>query len=206
MLTLIDNYDSFTYNLVHFLGELGVKCHVYRNDEISVSKVLAAKPKALVISPGPCTPDEAGICLDLIRKAAGKVPIFGVCLGYQSIGQAYGGQIIPAPTLMHGKLSNVAHSGSGVFSGCPDTLRVTRYHSLMLDDASLPDCLSPTAHTEDGLLMGVEHKSHPVHGVLFHPESVASDAGHTLLANFLDIAGIPRHAHIPQIERPAMIA
>ncbi len=206
MLTLIDNYDSFTYNLVHFLGELGAKCRVYRNDEISVTKVLAEKPKALVISPGPCTPDDAGICLDLIRKAKGKVPIFGVCLGYQSIGQAYGGKVVPAPTLMHGKLSNITHTNSGVFSGLPDVLRVTRYHSLMLENASLPDCLRPTAHTQDGLLMAVAHSTHPVHGVLFHPESIASDGGHALLANFLDIAGIRRHATVPQIERPAMIA
>ncbi|MGI9407839.1 MAG: anthranilate synthase component II [Hyphomicrobiaceae bacterium] len=202
MLTLIDNYDSFTYNLVHFLGELGAKCRVYRNDEISVAKVLAEKPKALVISPGPCSPDEAGICLDLIKKAKGKVPTFGVCLGYESIGQAYGGKIVAAPTLMHGKLSNVRHTGRGVFTGLPETLSVTRYHSLMLERASLPDCLEPTAETDDGLLMAVQHTTHPVHGVLFHPESIASEAGHSILANFLDIAGLKRHKTVPQIERP----
>lgn len=206
MLTLIDNYDSFTYNLVHFFGELGVKCRVYRNDEISVAKVLAEKPQALVISPGPCTPDDAGICLKLLKKTNGKVPIFGVCLGYQSIGQAYGGSVVPAPNLMHGKLSNVHHTGETVFAGLPDPMRVTRYHSLMLDEASLPNCLVPTAHTDDGLLMGISHTTHPVHGVLFHPESIASDGGHALMANFLDIAGIRRHANVPQVERPAMIA
>ncbi len=206
MLTLIDNYDSFTYNLVHFLGELGAKCRVYRNDEVSAARVLAEKPEALVISPGPCTPNDAGICLNLIKRAKGKVPIFGVCLGYQSIGQAYGGRVIAAPTLMHGKLSNVIHQGEGVFAGLNGTLSVTRYHSLMLERESLPGCLEPSAETEDGLLMAIQHRDHPVHGVLFHPESIASQAGHAILANFLDIAGIKRHATIPQAKRPALIA
>ncbi|MEO0617704.1 MAG: aminodeoxychorismate/anthranilate synthase component II [Pseudomonadota bacterium] len=206
MLTLIDNYDSFTWNLVHFIGDFGVKCRVYRNDEKSVTAVLAEKPSAIVLSPGPCTPDEAGICLDLVTRAKGKVPIFGVCLGYQSIGQAYGGRIVRAPTLMHGKRSNITHNGLGLFDEIRSPIRVTRYHSLMLDQKSLPDALEATAKTDDGLLMAVSHKRHPVHGVLFHPESVASEAGHAIIANFLDMAGIRRHAHTPEITRPAQVA
>ena len=189
MLTLIDNYDSFTYNLVHYLGELGAACRVYRNDQISVDAVLAEKPKGIVLSPGPCTPNEAGICLDLIKAAGPNVPLLGVCLGHQAIGQAYGGRVIRAPELMHGKLSTIAHRNKGVFEGLPKRFQVTRYHSLIVERKSLPDCLSITAETDDGLIMGLEHAAHPVHGVQFHPESIASEQGHALLANFLALAG-----------------
>jgi anthranilate synthase component 2 len=189
MLTLIDNYDSFTYNLVHYLGELGASCRVYRNDQVTVDQVLAEKPKGIVLSPGPCTPNEAGICLDLIRAAAPAVPLLGVCLGHQAIGQAYGGKVIRAPELMHGKLSVISHRGKGVFEGLPKRFQVTRYHSLIVERKSLPDSLSVTAETDDGLIMGLAHQSHPVHGVQFHPESIASEQGHALLANFLALAG-----------------
>jgi anthranilate synthase component 2 len=189
MLTLIDNYDSFTYNLVHYLGELGATCRVYRNDQVTVDEVLAEKPKGIVLSPGPCTPNEAGICLDLIRAAGSKVPLLGVCLGHQAIGQAYGGKVIRAPELMHGKLSAISHRAKGVFEGLPKRFQVTRYHSLIVERKSLPDCLAVTAETDDGLIMGLEHMSHPVHGVQFHPESIASEQGHALLANFLVLAG-----------------
>ena len=189
MLTLIDNYDSFTYNLVHYLGELGAPCRVYRNDQVSVEQVLAEKPKAIVLSPGPCTPNEAGICLDLIRAAGSKVPMLGVCLGHQAIGQAYAVKVIRAPELMHGKLSTIGHRNKGVFEGLPKRFQVTRYHSLIVERKSLPDCLSITAETDDGLIMGLQHATHPVHGVQFHPESIASEQGHALLANFLGLAG-----------------
>ena len=192
MLTLIDNYDSFTYNLVHFLGELGATARVYRNDKISVDGVMAEKPSAIVLSPGPCDPDRAGICLDLIKRAGPEVPILGVCLGHQAIGQVYGGRIVRAPTLMHGKLSKVHHTGQGVFEGIAQDFSATRYHSLIIDRASLPEELEITATTNDGLIMGVRHKSYPVHGVQFHPESIASDHGHQLLANFLDLARVDR--------------
>ncbi len=192
MLTLIDNYDSFTYNLVHFLGELGASARVYRNDKISVDGVMAEKPSAIVLSPGPCDPDRAGICLDLIKRAGPEVPILGVCLGHQAIGQVYGGRIVRAPTLMHGKLSKVHHTGQGVFEGIAQDFSATRYHSLIIDRASLPEELEITATTNDGLIMGVRHKSYPVHGVQFHPESIASEHGHQLLANFLDLARVDR--------------
>ena len=187
-ITVIDNYDSFTYNLVHYLGELGARIEVHRNDRIGVADVLAARPDGIVLSPGPATPDTAGICLDLIREAGGHVPILGVCLGHQAIGQAYGGQVVRAPSLMHGKTSTIGHDGSGVFHGLPGSFTATRYHSLMVDRDRLPDCLRITATTEDGLIMGLSHTSHPVHGVQFHPESIASEHGHALLANFLKIA------------------
>ena len=190
MLTLIDNYDSFTYNLVHFLGELGAECRVHRNDALSVAAVLAEKPQAIVLSPGPCTPNEAGICLDLIAKAGAKIPILGVCLGHQAIGQAYGGEVVRAPKLMHGKLSSIHHRGKGLFEGLPNRFQATRYHSLIVERTTLPDCLEVTAETEDGLIMGLRHRLHPVHGVQFHPESIASEHGHQLLANFLGLAGI----------------
>ena len=190
MLILIDNYDSFTYNLVHYLGELGAESLVIRNDKISADDVLAKKPKAIVLSPGPCTPNEAGICLELIKKAGPKIPLLGVCLGHQSIGQAYGGKVIRAPTPMHGKLSTITNTGKGVFKGLPKSFQITRYHSLIVERASLPDCLQVTAETADGLIMGLQHKSHPVHGVQFHPESIASEQGHALLANFLTLAGL----------------
>jgi anthranilate synthase component II len=193
MLLLIDNYDSFTYNLVHFLGELGAACQVVRNDKIAVAEVLKLAPKAIVLSPGPCTPNEAGICLELIEKAGPKIPILGVCLGHQAIGQVYGGKVIRAPVLMHGKLSKITHKGKGIFKGLPKSFEATRYHSLIVERSSLPDCLAVTAETtQDGqrLIMGLQHKTHPVHGVQFHPESIASEHGHALLANFLELAGL----------------
>ena len=188
MLVLIDNYDSFTYNLVHFLGELGTTSEVIRNDKVTADEVLKMKPKAIVLSPGPCTPNEAGVCLDLIAKAGSKIPLLGVCLGHQSIGQAYGGKVIRAPEPMHGKLSTITHTNKGVFKDLPEKIEVTRYHSLIVERESLPDCLEVTAETSDGIIMGLMHKTHPVHGVQFHPESIASQQGHALLANFLDLA------------------
>lgn len=190
MLLLIDNYDSFTYNLVHFLGELGAECEVVRNDELTAVEAIAKKPQAIVLSPGPCTPNEAGICLDLIAKAGATIPILGVCLGHQSIGQAYGGKVIRAPLPMHGKLSTLKHGGVGLFKDLPSRFEVTRYHSLVVERSSLPDCLEVTAETADGVIMGLQHKSHRVHGVQFHPESIASEHGHALLANFLTLAGL----------------
>src|SRR5512134_3363618 len=190
MLTLIDNYDSFTYNLVHFLGELGASTRVYRNDKITVDEVLAEAPEALVLSPGPCDPDRAGICLELIARAGPVVPILGVCLGHQAIGQVYGGKVIRAPTLMHGKLSTIENTGKGLFAGLPKKFEVTRYHSLTVERASLPTDLEITAETADGIIMGLQHRSHPVHGVQFHPESIASEHGHDILANFLRLAGL----------------
>ena len=198
MLILIDNYDSFTYNLVHFLGELGAACEVIRNDKISAADVIKKKPKAIVLSPGPCTPNEAGICLDLIAKAGGKIPLLGVCLGHQAIGQVYGGKVIRAPEPLHGKLSTIRHANKGVFKGLPERFQVTRYHSLIVERKSLPDVLEVTAETPDGIIMGLQHKQHPVHGVQFHPESIASEHGHALLANFLTIAGMsPRRRNAP---------
>jgi anthranilate synthase component 2 len=190
MIILIDNYDSFTWNLYHYLGELGAETVVHRNDAISVGQVLSARPDAIVLSPGPCTPNEAGICLELIRKAEGQVPILGVCLGHQAIGQAYGGRVVRAPALMHGKLSRIRHGGAGVFGGIPDDFEATRYHSLIVERESLPDCLEVTAETEDGVIMGLSHRRFPVHGVQFHPESIASEHGHTLLRNFLELARV----------------
>jgi anthranilate synthase component II len=197
MLVLIDNYDSFTYNLVHFLGELGAACKVFRNDKISVDGVLKLKPKGIVLSPGPCTPNEAGICLELIARAGPKVPLLGVCLGHQAIGQVYGGKVVRAPVPMHGKLSKIAHAGKGVFKGLPKSFEVTRYHSLIVEREGLPTSLVVTAKTADGLIMGLQHKTHPVHGVQFHPESIASEHGHALLANFLELAGLaPRRRNV----------
>ena len=189
MLLLIDNYDSFTYNLVHYLGELGAVADVVRNDKITVAEVLRLKPKAIVLSPGPCTPNEAGICLDLITKAGPSIPLLGVCLGHQAIGQVYGGKVIRAPAPMHGKLSSVKSVNTGVFAGLPPRIEVTRYHSLIVERESLPATLEITAETDDGLIMGLQHTSHPVHGVQFHPESIASEHGHDILANFLALAG-----------------
>jgi anthranilate synthase component 2 len=196
MLLLIDNYDSFTYNLVHFLGEEGAECVVRRNDALTASEALAMKPQAVVLSPGPCTPDDAGICLDLIRMANGSVPILGVCLGHQSIGQAYGGKVVRARTPMHGKLSNITHDNTSVFRGLPKPFRATRYHSLVVEKAGLPAELAITAETEDGIIMGLAHRKHPVHGVQFHPESIATEHGHRMLANFLDLAGIKRASKV----------
>ena len=188
MLILIDNYDSFTYNLVHFLGELGAEVTVKRNDAITVDALLEAAPQAVVISPGPCDPDRAGICLELVRRAAGKIPLLGVCLGHQAIGQAFGGKVVRAPYVMHGKLSPVRHGGEGVFRGLPNPFQATRYHSLTVERDSLPDCLEITAETDDGVILGLSHRELPVHGVQFHPESIASEQGHALLKNFLEIA------------------
>lgn len=191
MIILIDNYDSFTYNLYHYLGDLGAETVVHRNDKISVGQVISAKPEAIVLSPGPKTPNEAGICLELIEKASSTIPIFGVCLGLQSMGQAFGGTVTRAPKLMHGKISHVSHKGKGVFKDVPDNFEATRYHSLVVDRASLPDCLEVTAEA-DGLIMGLQHKNLPVHGVQFHPESIASQHGHAILKNFLELAKAQR--------------
>jgi len=187
MIVLIDNYDSFTFNLVHYLGEMGAEVLVHRNNKVTAADVIAADPDAIVLSPGPCTPNEAGICLDLVDKAAAKIPMFGVCLGLQAMGQAFGGQVVRAPVPVHGKLSEVTHQGEGVFRGINGPFRATRYHSLVVDRATLPDTLAVTAET-DGLVMGAAHKSFPTHGVQFHPESIASEHGHLILKNFLDIA------------------
>jgi anthranilate synthase component 2 len=185
---VIDNYDSFTYNLVHYIGELGAKLAVRRNDKITVDEVMAMDPEAIVLSPGPCTPNEAGICLDLIARAGAEIPIFGVCLGHQAIGQTFGGEIVRAPTLMHGKVSTISHNGRGVFRGINHSFQATRYHSLTIAPETVPDVLEVTATAEDGVIMGAMHKHYPVHGVQFHPESIASEHGHLILKNFLDIA------------------
>ncbi len=189
MFLLIDNYDSFTYNLFHFLGELGAEIEVRRNDALGVDEALAMKPQGIVLSPGPCDPDRAGICLDLVTAAAGQVPILGVCLGHQAIGQAFGGTVVRAPVCMHGKLSQLRHQGQGVFEGLPSPFAATRYHSLTIERAGFPEVLEVTAETEDGLIMGLRHRELPIHGVQFHPESIASEHGHALLANFLRLAG-----------------
>jgi anthranilate synthase component 2 len=188
MVVLIDNYDSFTFNLVHYLGGLGADVVVHRNDRISVAEVIAAKPDAIVLSPGPCTPDDAGICLDLIDEAAADIPILGVCLGHQAIGQAFGGAVVRAPSPVHGKLSEVRHQGTSVFRGINGPFRATRYHSLVVERDTLPDALTVTAETDDRLVMGLAHKTLPVHGVQFHPESIASEHGHLMLKNFLELA------------------
>ncbi len=186
-ISLIDNYDSFTWNLVHYFGELGADVDVIRNDAITTQALLAQKPDAIVLSPGPCTPKEAGICLEVIAKANGQVPIMGVCLGHQSIGDSYGGDVVRAPIPLHGKMSTITHRGETLFKGIEGPFQATRYHSLVVERASLPDCLKVTAET-DGLIMALSHKSHPVHGVQFHPESIASEHGHKILKNFLDLA------------------
>ena len=189
MLLVIDNYDSFTYNLFHFLGELGAAVEVRRNDAVTAAEALALSPQGVVLSPGPCDPDRAGVCLELIRAAAGRLPILGVCLGHQAIGQAFGGKVVRAPVPMHGKLSRVRHDGRGVFAGLPSPFEATRYHSLTVEPASFPPVLEITAETDDGLIMGLQHRELPIHGVQFHPESIASEHGHALLANFLRLAG-----------------
>ena len=185
MILVVDNYDSFTFNLVQFLGELGAEMDVRRNDEITIEDVRALQPERIVISPGPCTPSEAGICVDLIRDMAGRVPILGVCLGHQSIGEAFGGRVIRAPYLMHGKTSRIRHDGRTVFEGLAQNFVATRYHSLVVERESLPDELEVSAWTGDGIIMGLRHKSHPVEGVQFHPESILTEAGKLLLGNFL---------------------
>ncbi len=186
MLLMIDNYDSFTYNLVQYLGELGEDVVVKRNDEISLADIEAMQPKRIVISPGPCTPNEAGISVAAIEKFAGKIPLLGVCLGHQAIGQAFGGKIVHAKTLMHGKTSQITHTERGVFAGLPSPFRATRYHSLVIERETCPSCLEITAWTEDGEIMGVRHKTLPIEGVQFHPESILTEHGHALLKNFLD--------------------
>ena len=188
MYVLIDNYDSFTYNLFHYLKELGVDVVVHRNDTIAVDRVVDADPEGVVLSPGPCTPNEAGICLELVTAAAGRLPILGVCLGHQAIGQAFGGAVVRAPQVMHGKVSAIRHRSSDVFAGLPSPFEATRYHSLVVDRAGLPDCLEVTAETGDGLIMGLAHKELPVYGVQFHPESIASEHGHALLENFIRLS------------------
>jgi anthranilate synthase component 2 len=188
VLLLIDNYDSFTYNLFHYLGELEAEVVVRRNDELTAAEALALKPDAIVLSPGPCDPDRAGICLELIETGGAAVPILGVCLGHQAIGQAYGGKVVRAPEPMHGKLSRIHHTGKSVFRGLNNDFEATRYHSLTIEPQSLPRDLEVTATSSDGVIMGVMHKKLPVHGVQFHPESIASENGHALLQNFLTIA------------------
>ena len=191
MIILIDNYDSFTWNLYHFLGDLGAETVVHRNDKISVGQVMSARPEAIVISPGPGTPSQAGIIIDLIKAASGNIPVFGVCLGLQAIGEAFGGDVVRAPSQMHGKLSKVHHADKGVFKGLPQDFDATRYHSLVVDKATLPAELEITAET-DGIIMGLQHKSKNVHGVQFHPESIASQHGHDIIRTFLDMARVSR--------------
>ena len=184
---LIDNYDSFTYNLVHYLNELGAEVEVVRNDALSVEDIIGKKPKGIVLSPGPCTPNEAGICLPLLTELQGKIPLLGVCLGHQSIGQAYGGKVVRAEKLMHGKTSSITHTGEGIFKDIPSPFTATRYHSLIVERNSLPKSLKVTAETEGGIIMGLQHESQKVYGVQFHPESIASEYGHRLLGNFLKL-------------------
>ncbi|MEC8851762.1 MAG: aminodeoxychorismate/anthranilate synthase component II [Pseudomonadota bacterium] len=198
MFVLIDNYDSFTYNLLHFMGELGAEVVVHRNDKVTVEAVMAANPTGIVLSPGPCDPDRAGICLDLVMAAAAvELPLLGVCLGHQTIGQAFGGRVVRAPVPMHGKISAMRHDGAGVFEGLTNPFEATRYHSLMIARDSVPATLTVTAETDDGLVMGLRHNTLPIHGVQFHPESIASQNGHRLLANFLALAGFTGTAMHP---------
>jgi len=186
---LIDNYDSFTYNLYHFLGEQGAELEVVRNDEITVEEVFAKNPEGVILSPGPCTPNEAGICLEMVSAAAEQsLPLLGVCLGHQSIGQAFGGNVIRAQELMHGKTSSISHNDEGLFAGLKSPLTVTRYHSLIVERHSLPDCLEVTAEIDSGMIMAMQHKELPIHGVQFHPESIASESGKAMLKNFIDLA------------------
>jgi len=185
MYLLIDNYDSFTYNLFHFLGELGAEVEVRRNDALTADEAMTMAPQGIVLSPGPCDPDKAGICLDLVAAAAGKVPVLGVCLGAQAVGQAFGGKVVRAEVCMHGKMSEIRHGGQGVFADLPNPFQATRYHSLVIDEASCPDSLEVTARTDDGEIMGVRHRSLPIEGVQFHPESIMTGEGKALLGNFL---------------------
>jgi anthranilate synthase component 2 len=194
MILVVDNYDSFTYNLVHYLNELGAETLVRRNDAVSVAEALGLKPQGVLLSPGPKTPDDAGICLALLKAAPADLPIFGVCLGHQAIGQAFGGRVVRAQAIMHGKTSQIQHEGKGVFAGLKTPFTATRYHSLSVEKDALPADLEVTAWTQDGEIMGVQHRTRPVFGVQFHPESIATECGHDLLANFLDIAGARRLA------------
>jgi len=186
--TLVDNYDSFTFNLFHDLGRLGADVSVVRNDEITTEALIDSHPDAIVLSPGPCTPNEAGICLDVLKKAGSKIPIFGVCLGMQAMGQAFGGDVIRAPLPMHGKISEIHHQGKSIFRGINSSFKATRYHSLIVDRDTCPDVLDIVAETKEGLIMGLSHKKFPVHGVQFHPESISSEFGHAILKNFLELA------------------
>jgi anthranilate synthase component 2 len=195
MIVLIDNYDSFTFNLFHYLGSLGADVVVHRNDKIAAADVVASQPDAVVLSPGPCTPNEAGICLDLIAKASPTIPLLGVCLGHQAIGQAFGGKVTRAPVPVHGKLSEIRHNGASVFHGINGPFQATRYHSLVVERSSMPRELMVTAQTGDGIVMGLMHESRPTHGVQFHPESIASEHGHLMLKNFIDIAAQWNAAH-----------
>lgn len=196
MILVVDNYDSFTYNLVHYLAELGAQTHIIRNDDLSVEDALALKPEAILLSPGPCDPDQAGICLPLIKMAPADMPILGVCLGHQAIGQAFGGNVVRAKALMHGKTSPIEHGGQSLFKGLPSPFTATRYHSLAVKRDTLPDCLEVTAWTADGEIMGLMHKTLPIHGVQFHPESIATEHGHDMIGNFLDQANITRLAMV----------
>ena len=186
--TLIDNYDSFTFNLAHYLGELGADVAVWRNDQRTVDETLAEKPDAIVLSPGPCTPKEAGVCVDLVRAASERTPILGVCLGHQAIGEAFGAEVVRAPLPMHGKLSRISHNARGLFRGLNGPFQATRYHSLIIERSTAPEDLEVSAESDDGLIMGVVHRDHPVYGVQFHPESIASEHGHRILRNFLELA------------------
>lgn len=188
MFLLLDNYDSFTYNLRHYLGELGAEVEVRRNDAVSADEALSLGTEGIVISPGPCDPDRAGICLEVMEKAAGRLPVLGVCLGHQCIGQAFGAKVVRAPKPMHGKISEITHNATGVLAAIPSPFKATRYHSLTLEPGSLPDCLEITAESDDGVIQGIAHRDLPFHGVQFHPESIASEHGHQLIQNFLDIA------------------
>ena len=194
MILVIDNYDSFTYNLVHYLNELGAETLVYRNDALSVDEALGLKPQGVLLSPGPCTPSEAGICLALLEAAPNDLPILGVCLGHQAIGQAYGGDVVRAKQVMHGKTSPMFHEGKGIFAGLPNPFTATRYHSLSVEKSTLPPVLEVTAWTEDGEIMGFQHRHRPIQGVQFHPESIATEGGHAMLANFLKLAGVEPQA------------
>lgn len=192
MLLLIDNYDSFTYNLVHYVGELGVEAQVWRNDALNVQEAMAMKPAGILLSPGPCDPDQAGICLALTAAAAEtRTPLFGVCLGHQTIGQAFGGKVVQHSEIVHGKMGTMHHDDTGVFAGLPSPFEATRYHSLVVERESLPDCLVPNAWLEDGTIMGLRHRDLPIHGVQFHPESIASEHGHALIENFLKTMKVP---------------
>ncbi len=196
MILVVDNYDSFTWNLVHYLAELGAETRVVRNDDLTATEAWALKPEAVLLSPGPCTPNEAGICLAMLDTAPLDMPIFGVCLGHQAMGQAFGGEVIRAKALMHGKTSPIEHEGGSVFKGLPSPFTATRYHSLAVRRETLPDMLEVTAWTADGEIMGLAHKTRPIHGVQFHPESIATEHGHDLLANFLDLANVKRTAMV----------
>ncbi|PZN95938.1 MAG: aminodeoxychorismate/anthranilate synthase component II [Alphaproteobacteria bacterium] len=204
MILVIDNYDSFTFNLVHYLLELGAETRVVRNDAITAAEAIALAPQAVLLSPGPCTPNEAGVCLDLIAAAAeARLPLLGVCLGHQSLGQAFGGTVVRAPQVMHGKTSAITHDGSGIFAGLPSPFEATRYHSLIVREDDLPACFAVNARSPDGIIMGMQHRELPLHGVQFHPESIATEHGHAMLANFMTLAGMTPRALPPRLAAAA---